>query len=304
MRIPEAIAVAVAGLVAAGCGHPTAAGAGGGAAQADTLPVASVLQLPEIPDLLTGREARAEYAAERFFGPLAVADTSEAMEQNLANFAALAAEASGAVRRRAFAGMWAKTPQPMAGRLAEIVEDYYYNPESPVYSSDMMLDALIAADSAGLKAGEERRRLLIDELRRNAPGTRAADIAYTDRKGRVRRLLDPGPMQLLIFYDPDCDHCAEEMAALARSGEISRAVADGRLRVTAIYPGADIRLWREHMKDLPEEWTTGMNADNPVGTQDGYIIRTTPQICLIGSDGIVIRRDMSAGMVMEHMTKE
>ena len=58
------------------------------------------------------------------------------------------------------------------------------------------------------------------------------------------------------------------------------------------------------MKDLPEEWTTGMNADNPVGTQDGYIIRTTPQICLIGSDGIVIRRDMSAGMVMEHMTKE
>ena len=101
MRIPEAIAVALAGLVAAGCGHPTAAGAGGGAAQADTLPVASVLQLPEIPDLLTGREARAEYAAERFFGPLAVADTSEAMEQNLANFAALAAEASGAVRRRA-----------------------------------------------------------------------------------------------------------------------------------------------------------------------------------------------------------
>lgn len=304
MRFPEVIAAAVVGIVAAGCGHPTAAGAGGGAAQADAQPVAYVLPLPEIPGLLTGREARADYAAERFFRPLAVADTSEAMEQNLANFAAIAAEASGAVRRRAFAEMWAKAPQPIVGRLATIVEDYYYNPESPVYSSDMMLDALIAADSLGLTVGEDRRRLLIDELCQNAPGTRAADIDYTDRNGKVHRLLESGPMQLLIFYDPDCDHCAEEMAALARSGEISRAVAGGRLRVTAIYPGADSRLWREHLKDLPEEWTTGMNADNPVGTQDGYIIRTTPQIYLIGSDRMVIRRDMSAGMVVELLTTE
>ncbi len=261
---------------------------------------AGVLAMPEVPALITGREARAAYAAEHFWDAL-TADTAGgtgAMEQNLANFAVIAAQAPAGAQRRGFASMWSRTGLTDSV-LMPIVESYLYDPESPVYSPDLMMSALAAADSLQRLPSGCRESLLLGELRRNAPGTRAADVAYTDRHGRQHRLLhDNRVAQLVVFYDPDCEHCAEEMSMLAASEELARAVAEGEVAVRAIYPGADERRWREHAAGLPGAWTVGMNARDPVGAQGAYDIRTTPSIYLLDDGGMVVLREARAATAL------
>lgn len=260
---------------------------------------AGVLPMPEVPALITRREARAAYAAEHFWDAL-TADTAGgtgAMEQNLANFAVIAAQAPAGAQMRGFAAMWSRTALTDSV-LMPIVESYLYDPESPVYSPDLMMAALAAADSLQRLGAGCRESLLLKELQRNAPGTRAADVAYTDRHGRRHTLHESRVAQLVVFYDPDCEHCAEEMSLLAASEELARAVAAGDVAVRAIYPGADERRWREHAAGLPGAWTVGMNASDPVGAQGAYDIRTTPSIYLLDDGGKVVLREARAATAL------
>lgn len=301
------ISVALAAGLLTGC----VGGAGGAAVSAEhegergaSAPAeAGVLAMPEVPALITGSEARAAYTAEHFWDAL-TADTvggTGAMEQNLANFAVIAAQAPAGAQRRGFASMWSRTGLTDSV-LMPIVESYLYDPESPVYSPDLMMSALAAADSLQRLPSGCRESLLLGELRRNAPGTRAADVAYTDRHGRQHRLLQSRVAQLVVFYDPDCEHCAEEMSMLAASEELARAVAEGKAAVRAIYPGADERRWREHAAGLPGAWTVGMNAGDPVGAQGAYDIRTTPSIYLLDDGGMVVLREARAATALAYIS--
>lgn len=293
----RAISVALTAGLLTGCVGGAGGAAVGDGQQGSGEPQAGVpLAMPEIPAMVVDPGARADYATRHFWDALAEGQSvaREVMEQNVANFAAISAMAGGDARKQGFAEMWSRMGADTT--LMEITEDYLYDPESPVYSPDLMMTSLEAADSLGMLDGgeRERQRLLLADLRRNAPGSVAADFAYTDLRGRHHRLHERPVAQLLLFYDPDCEHCAEEMSLLAASEELARAVAAGRLAVRAIYPGADVERWRQHAAGLPEAWTVGMNASDPVGAQGVYDIRTTPSIYLLDDGGRVALRETRA----------
>ena len=94
-------------------------------------------------------------------------------------------------------------------------------------------------------------------------GTPAADFSFEIRDGR--------PM-LLLFYDPDCDHCMQTIAELSGSELLNGAVARGDLVVVAVYAGfdgSDRAAWLRTLNRLPSVWTVDFDRGT-IYTRDLY----------------------------------
>jgi hypothetical protein len=66
---------------------------------------------------------------------------------------------------------------------------------------------------------------------------------------------------LLMFYDPDCTDCRQELFAMRHSSSLRRAVRQGRMQVLCVYAGDDEALWRETAGELPAAWTVAKASD-------------------------------------------
>ncbi len=284
-------AVALAAMLVAGC-------ASRGNEADDSRPAISPLPMPIVPQVITDPTSRAEYAATHFWN--ALTDTTEidtgVFEQDVANFAAIASLAGGEAQRAGWLTLW-RTRGGDIEELMPVIEDYLWEPESPVYLPDLFAAAIDAADSLKLIPVSDRLRMVRQELRHNEPGTPVDDFMYVDRRGPQRHLRGTGRSQLLIIYDPECSHCAEEMSAIAQSPD---ALASD-LAVVAIYPGSDYPTWRDHAATLPPTWTVGMNREHPIGSMDEWTVRTTPQFYLIDRNDTVVWRGVDAEALLRYM---
>lgn len=130
------------------------------------------------------------------------------------------------------------------------------------------------------------------DILKNRPGCPAPDFELTYPDGHRARLLRAGDADiLLIFYEPDCNVCHDTMERLAADPGISQAVAEGRMRIVAVYLGDNTDAWREHAATLPPSWEVTRDAAGAVDGESLYIIRTTPSVYLI-SGGIIQAKDL------------
>lgn len=264
----------------------------------ESLPAVSPLPMPAVPGIIADPMARAEYAAIHFWEQMEAGDTvdKDVFEQDVANYAAIASLAGARARRQGWTALWQKRGNCLEA-LMPVIEDYLWEPESPVYSPDLFASAIDAADSLKLIAAGDRWLMIREEIRQNEPGTKTADFEYMDRAGTHRHLTGTHRRQLLIIYDPECSHCAGEMSTVAESQELA---AD--FDIVAIYPGGDYETWREHAATLPDTWTVGMNPTTPVGTLDAWTVRTTPLLYLIDDSDRVVWRGTSATTLLRYTT--
>ena len=183
------------------------------------------LALPQVPATLRTPPARAAYIIGHFWDALDFADTLRShdvrfMEQNFANYVSLFPIADTAALAPAVATLVGRA-QSDAGALsllAETAEKYLYEQDSPLFNETYYLlfaDALVAAPLGdyGLLRIEAQRTA----MRKNRVGTIAADFPFEIPDGRRLHLSEvvQGRRALLLFYDPDCDHCMQTIAGLA-----------------------------------------------------------------------------------------
>lgn len=273
--------VVIAAMLLAGCSTRD----GGAEDKKESL---SSLPIPIVPSAITDPSAKAEYATKHFWKQLAVTDSvdTDIFEQDVANYAAMASMVSTSAQVDGWKILWQKRGA-YKDALFPVIEDYLFNPESPVYNPDLFAAAVDAADSVGIMNEGDRAMMVRESIRENEPGSIVTDFSFIDRNGKSRNLLGSKKLQLLLFYDPDCRHCAAEMEIIEQSEVIRNLIDSGELEVTAIYPGGDVELWSRHASTLPMNWTVGMNANQPIGTLDGWTIRTTPELYLISDIGVV-----------------
>lgn len=60
---------------------------------------------------------------------------------------------------------------------------------------------------------------------------------------------------LLLFFDPDCTECRQELFAMRCSSLLRQHVADSTLQVVCVYVGTNDSLWRETARQQPNTWT-------------------------------------------------
>ena len=221
------------------------------------------------------------------------------MEQNFSNFISVFPYADETMRTAAVATLMQKAQANSDAYdiLVDITEKYLYNFDSPIYSEDyylLFLRNILDTSLAKNDPRSVRLKFRLDALNKNRPGMLAANFAYTTRRG-AKATLRATPVSsrlLLIFYDPDCDHCKEVMGELQENQSLSAAVDSGKLQVLAIYSGDDRDLWKQTAPSLPESWTVGYES-GMLQENGSYVIRTLPTLYLLDANKQVLQKETS-----------
>lgn len=258
------------------------------------------LPLPEIPATLRAPRERAAYLMEHFWDSLDPADTarlhdSRFMEQNFVNFVNLYQHADSARWHEPTLSFLTRvTAAPRTRALVyELIEMYLSDPQSPVRSDDVYIEFLSQwTRLPGLDTYElEEPRYRLAAALKNRPGTPAADFDFITRHGNATSLYSqPGVPTLLLLYDPDCEHCMEVIAKLRNDETLAYLIEKDRIKVVAVCVEGDRDLWSRTEKDMPREWTVGID-DSGILDNELYDIPELPGIYLLDSDRKVILRD-------------
>ncbi|MDE6703267.1 MAG: DUF5106 domain-containing protein [Muribaculaceae bacterium] len=268
------------------------------------------LPLPDVPSDLTVPRLRAEYILDRFWDAMDWRDTTltrdaEFMEQNAANFYNLFqfTDSAGVARaaRRMLDG--AKTDRRAYRDVAEIAELYLFEPESPVVDEESFIvvaDLLLGDDML-----DESDRLRIEDARAaamlNRVGHAAADFEMITREGdhiMLSEVAKRHPVNILMFYDPDCHDC----------GELERFLADSELGdagIIMVSPyGEQDGLWARHAATMPERWIVARPVSEEFDDEGLYDIRLTPTVYLLDSSATVLAKHLRRENILKSIDKQ
>ena len=134
-------------------------------------------------------------------------------EQGLVDFVTLMTHADSATCAKAanaFADSISSSEQRL-GRFEDLLRHYLENPQSPLRNDTVYCHLLQALPATS------QRQFLMRQLSLNQPGMLAADFSFVDAKGKKQRLYGiQSPLTLLVFFDPLCEHCQEQMPQIQR----------------------------------------------------------------------------------------
>lgn len=288
--------VAVAGLLIAACGGRTKSGI------AEAMPATQLadgqLPLPVVPDSLTTPEERANFVSAHFWDAMNWQDRqltldTAFMEQNFANYLSILPYADEAAQRRSVASLLQSASADMEAHafLAWVAEHYLEDPNSPMRSEDIYIVFLDEFVKSPLfdEAKKTRYEYQMERAMKNRPGAPAADFAMTDRDGKQLRLLKAAAEKegtLVLFYDPECEHCKEIL------GEIANWQFPDQMQVLAIDVTGDAPRFERTKGNYPQGWRVAFATD-PIEDDDLYSFPALPSIYLLDGEGRVILKDTS-----------
>lgn len=133
----------------------------------------------------------------------------------------------------------------------------------------------------------------------------AQDFRCETREGRVMRLseLPQDRLTLLVFYDPDCTDCRQELFGMKHSGMLRQAVREGRVQVMAVYAEADEALWRETCQELPDTWTVAIARDD-IHAMKCYDLSGMPAIYILNRYKEVVLADADLYQLADLLKKQ
>lgn len=276
-------------------------------AVADSIPE---LPLPNVPTTLRTPTDRANYIIQHFWDAMEFGDTARShnrmfMEQNFSNYISVFPYAEEEARKHAVETLLGKAEADSAGYvlLRDIAKKYLYEPNSPMLSEEfyiLFLEHLVKSPILG-EYGRQRAYRQLDAACKNRPGMTAADFAYTTREGNKTTLhqTDTEGELLLIFYDPDCEHCKEVMSEL----QTEKTLSDGSVKVLAIYSDEDHELWKRTAGLLPKEWTVGYEG-GALQENGSYVLRAMPTLYLLDRKKKVILKDVQPAQLLLMLQKQ
>ena len=271
---------------------------------------AAAFPYPEIPVSISEPRMRLSYLLNHFWDNFLFADTSQTnrklAEQGIADYLNLLPHVEDSASQCSAVDVFVRQAFADASRseaFENLLEHYLGNPASPL-RNDGLYALLLRRIAMTLPEGDarlERYRHHQRLLSMNAPGKTATDFIYVTRGGARGRLSDlSSPYTLLIFSDPDCARCRENMPQLVAS----KALKDGRVRVLVVYPDADTSLWRQAKPDLPSNWTDAYSPEGEVMHRPLYHLPRLPALYLLDAEKHVLVKDGSLEEVVERIGKD
>lgn len=162
-------------------------------------------------------------------------------------------------------------------------------PTDTIHNEDLYIAVLKhAATSPVLSSNEKARpKALLESALKNSNGTVAADIDYVTPDGKKGNLLNnDNKFTLVYFNDPDCDACAKVKENLDASSTVKQAVESGLMRVVAINPMANEKLWKKTA--MPQWIINGWNKSQSINEGGSYDLPTLPVFFVLGRDNTVL----------------
>lgn len=174
--------------------------------------------------------------------------------------------------------------------IYDIADRLLADPESELRDDETYILFLEEVLKSPLLKGAEKERAeyRLEMALKNRPGTKAADFNFIDTEGNPNTLhgIRTDGRLLLLFYDPDCDHCVETINAL-KTAALPRDIT-----IMAIDITGDKELWDRTKNSIPSDWISGFATD-PIEDSETYIFQTMPTLYLLDKEKTVIQKDTS-----------
>lgn len=262
---------------------------------ADTVIHLTELPAPVPPAYMSEPRERAAYMVRHFWDALPELSDEQAadtilIEQTFSNFINLLGYVDADSVAQAIEILIDKS-SGNAGTLRLIdflAWKYLDEPNSPMRSEEMYIFFLRRL-SGGEGVPEEIALRSAERLKsalKNRPGSFAADIPLLSRDGGRTSLhaLAAADTVLVVFYDPDCEHCRETTDRLAAS-EIPYPI----LAIDVI---PDRQLWDDTKNSLPAHWHVAF-ATTAVEDRELYTFPALPSLYLLAPGARVILKDFT-----------
>lgn len=276
---------------------------------------ADELPLPEVPATLRTPGERAAYIVSHFWDKMDFSDTlrsrnSQFVEQNFVNYLSLFPHTPADSLKRSVPKLMKRAEADTIAYniLADLADKYLYDPESPMLDEESYIIFLETITDSRFMEQSRRARFEYEltDAAKNRKGARAADFKFIDSKGAERSLYnstDGQCLSILLFYDPDCDHCREVIRELEASPVVNGMLRDGKISIIAIYAEGEKEVWNTVSNSLPSAWINGYSPENGIEQEEIYILRRTPTLYLLNADNTVALKDSSVEQIIEYISR-
>ena len=191
-------------------------------------------------------------------------------------------------------------------KFTELVDKYFYDPNSPLRNEDhySFYAARLAKSSLIEPVMQEKYARQVRLAALNRTGTPATDFRFADKRGRMHSLYGIKlEVTLLFFSNPGCAACKEIIDVLNNDPVISQLIADGTMAVLNIYIDEDLEAWRTYMPIYPENWYNGFDPDLVIRGEELYNVRAIPSLYLLDKDKVVIMKDAPEARVFDYLSR-
>lgn len=264
------------------------------------------LPLPVVPEKLKTPSERADFVLLHFWDGMEFCDTLRSrnkafMEQNFVNFVSLFSHASERSLPKAVRNLLllASADSVAFALISGFADSYLYAKDSPMRCEShyiVYLKELCRLDNLSDDL-RTRASYRLKEVEKNRVGTLASDFVYTSREGDVKTLRTTKCNRcLLLFYDPDCDHCKKTLDVLRCNERLNEIVKCGELTVLAVYADGDRELWDETKMSMPSNWMVGIETGR-IMENALYAFPELPVIYLLDRDKTVLLKEASPAML-------
>ena len=240
---------------------------------------------PAIPTTLTEPQARLEFLLDHYWQEFDFNDTTATgqatAEQGFVDYIDLLQLADSALKARnvrMFADSIARNEHRQQ-QFDALIDHYLGTRESPVRNDVTYAHLLRVLPQT------PQRAFLLSQITKNQPGTTAADlplgkapsscVVYTSEEEPAPRLYYvQSPLTLLVFYDPDCEHCQELMPQIRSM--MGREYAS---QTCAVY----------------------INVEENAAARQAYYLPDLPALYLLDSEKTVIIKDGTMQQVADYL---
>lgn len=282
--------------------------------------------MPKVPSMVVN-EGRADYMVRHYWDGItdtlhiyssrdssiingvAVADLEKAIADLAGFVGGMPLETSGKMWDRAVPRLAAYCAADTASnalvKIPELLEKYFYDPNSPVRDEDVF--GLFAARMAECPSLSEARRAYYREVARktslNRRESKATNFTFTDRYGRRYSLYGiTSDLTILFFSNPGCTACKEIITALDGSPQINELVSTGRISVLNIYIDEELDEWYKYMPIYPDSWYNGYDDSHTIRDEELYDVRAIPSLYLLDSNKTVLMKDVPLERLMQFLS--
>lgn len=268
--------------------------------------------MPQVPESISDPQARADWLLLHFwdnadFSAAGLLKDSVMLEQAMSNYISVMDFCTPEGLDKGITHLLrtsGKASEDVYQRVVDVADLYLWDAESPFRNENYYLPF---AEYELARGGDnaERAKARIEEIERNRPGSVAPAFELENIKGG-KIFFEPGSesrVTVLMFYEPDCEHCESVVEALRNDAGFSRAVGNGEIRMIAAYLGDDYKLWREHAAKLPQTWETGIDRKGRIDDGELYVVRATPSIYLIDANGKIVLKDSDLAHLGEALSR-
>jgi len=187
----------------------------------DLMAQSTTFPYPNLPDTLQDPRERLVFMMDNYWQNYVFEDTTQTNiiigEQGFVDYINLFQYADSAMCAHS-AAIFADSishSETRTKRFEAWMEHYLGNHDSPM-RNDVTYAHLIRA-----LPQTAQRTFLLEQISKNQPGTVVADLEFTDSQGVKQRIHDiRSQLTLLVFYDPDCEHCKDMLPVIKNNQDL------------------------------------------------------------------------------------